>query len=46
MGGQRGDCYTAYPLLKGDTEEHICSIFRHAQVCFLSIFNVIFAYIT
>ncbi|KAG1839137.1 hypothetical protein DFJ58DRAFT_749106 [Suillus subalutaceus] len=30
-GGRRGDGYSTYPLLCGDSEEHIHAIFRHAR---------------
>ncbi|KAG1796501.1 hypothetical protein EV424DRAFT_1353125 [Suillus variegatus] len=30
-GGRRGDGYTTYPLLCGDSEDHIHAIFRHAH---------------
>jgi hypothetical protein len=32
-GGRRGDGYTTYPQLCGDSEEQIHAIFRHARVC-------------
>lgn len=32
-GGRRGDGYTTYPLLCGESENHIQAIFRHARVC-------------
>ncbi|KAG2092312.1 uncharacterized protein F5147DRAFT_657719 [Suillus discolor] len=31
QGGRRGDCYTTYPMLRGDTQEDIKAIFRHIK---------------
>ncbi|KIK37334.1 hypothetical protein CY34DRAFT_776189 [Suillus luteus UH-Slu-Lm8-n1] len=31
QGGRRGDCYTTYSMLRGDTQEDIKAIFRHIK---------------